>query len=188
MIDHFPPLQTERLQLRGLTPNDLEFIFQHFSDPDISRYLHDEEPITTRQEAQAIIDFYIQPGARPYNRWLIVDKSRNLPIGTCGYHNWHQKHFRAEIGYDLGKAYWKHGFMTEAIVAVLECGFKQMELNRIEAAVHPGNHASIRLLQRLNFREEGHLRDYYFHGERFYDSLIFSLLSNESQSKRDRAG
>ena len=187
MIDHFPSLQTERLRLRGLTPDDLEFVFQHFADPDIGRYLHDEELITTRQEAQAIIDFYIEPGSMPYNRWLIIDKSDNLPIGTCGYHNWHKKHFRAEIGYDLGKAFWKQGFMREALVVVLEFGFEQMELNRIEALVHPGNHASIRLLQRLNFREEGHMRDYYSRGGRFYDSLIFSLLSKESLPTRDRA-
>ena len=119
MIDHFPSLQTERLRLRGLTPDDLEFVFQHFADPDIGRYLHDEELITTRQEAQAIIDFYIEPGPMPYNRWLIIDKSDNIPMGTCGYHNWHKKHFRAEIGYDLGKAFWKQGFMREALVVVL---------------------------------------------------------------------
>jgi ribosomal-protein-alanine N-acetyltransferase len=165
----------------------LEFVFQHFTDPDIGRYLHDEELITTRRGAKAIIDFYIEPGARLYNRWLIIDKSGNLPIGTCGYHNWQKKHFRAEIGYDLGKASWRQGFMTEALVAVLKFGFEQMELNRIEAFVHPGNHASIRLLQRLNFREEGHLRDYYFQSGQFHDTLIFSLIGKESLSTRDRA-
>ena len=178
-MDRFPLLQTERLLLRALTSADLEFIYRHFTDPDITYYLHDEEPIKSRQEAQAIVDFYTQSGAKPYNRWVIVGKSDNRPIGTCGYHKWRKSHFCAEIGYDLGKAYWKQGFMTEALKEVLEFGFGRMGLNRIEALVHPDNLASIRLLERLAFQSEGTMRDYYFQRGMFHDSLIFSLLRKE---------
>lgn len=179
VMDQFPHLQTERLLLRALTPADVEFVYQHFADPDIAHYLHDEEPIKTRQEAQAIVDFYTRPGAKPYNRWVIVSKSDDKPIGTCGYHKWRKRHFCAEIGYDLGKAYWHQGFMTEALMEVLQFGFGKMELNRIEALVHPHNLASIRLLEKLRFQNEGVMRDYYFQGGMFHDSLRFSLLRKE---------
>lgn len=178
-MDHFPHLQTERLLLRALTPADLEFVYQHFTDPDVTRYLHDEEPIRTRQEAQEIVEFYTKPGFKPYNRWMILRKSDDKPIGTCGYHNWQKRHFRAEIGYDLDKALWNQGFMTEALVEVIEFGFRTMKLNRIEALVHPHNRASIRLLEKLHFQKEGFMRDYYFQGGIFHDSLIFSLLRKE---------
>lgn len=178
-MDHFPHLQTERLLLRALTPADLEFVYQHFTDPDVTRYLHDEEPIRTRQEAQEIVEFYTKPGFKPHNRWMILRKSDDRPIGTCGYHNWQKRHFRAEIGYDLDKALWNQGFMTEALVEVIEFGFRTMKLNRIEALVHPHNRASIRLLEKLHFQKEGFMRDYYFQGGIFHDSLIFSLLRKE---------
>ncbi len=66
--------------------------------------------------------------------------------------------------------------MTEAFEAVLEFGFGKMELNRIEALVHPNNLASIRLLEKFAFQNEGIMRDYYFRGGMFHDSLRFSLL------------
>lgn len=178
-MDQFPQLDTERLILRPLAPADVEFVYHHFSDPDTTRYLHDEEPIKTRQQARAIVDFYTEPGVHPYNRWVIVSKSDNMPIGTCGYHNWRKRHFCAEIGYDLAKAYWNQGFMTEALAEAIDFGFGSMKLNRIEALVHPHNLASIRLLEKLGFQNEGILRDYYFQGEMFHDSLRFSLLRRE---------
>lgn len=179
-MDQFPHLETERLILRSLTPADIEFIYKHFSDPDTTRYLHDEEPVKTRKQAQAIVDFYTEADVQTYNRWVIVSKSDDRPIGTCGYHKWRKRHFSAEIGYDLVKAYWNQGLMTEALTKALEFGFGKMELNRIEALVHPDNLASIRLLEKLRFQNEGILRDYYFQGGMFRDSLMYSLLRRES--------
>lgn len=179
-MDEMPHLESERLMLRPLTPADLEFVYQHFSNPDITRYLHDEEPIRTREEAQAIVDFYTEPGIKPYNRWVIISKASGKPIGSCGYHNWRKRHFRAEIGFDLAKDCWNQGFMTEALSIAIEFGFVQMELNRIEALAHPQNLASIRLLEKLRFQNEGIHRDYYYQGGMFHDCLRYSLLRRKS--------
>jgi ribosomal-protein-alanine N-acetyltransferase len=179
----FPSLETSRLLLRPLNADDLDFVFQHFSNPVISRYLLDEEPITTREQAQAIIDFYLAPGPRPYNRWLIVRKLDQLPIGTCGFHRWQKAHQRAEIGYDLAQSAWKQGVMTEALNTVLQFGLEHMQLNRIEALVYPDNNASIRLLERLGFRKEGMLRQYFRQGGVYYDHWLMALLRSEWVSK-----
>jgi len=175
----FPALETSRLLLRPLNADDLDFVFQHFSDPVVCRYLLDEEPITTPEQAQAIIDFYLAPGTKPYNRWLIVRKLDQLPIGTCGFHRWQKAHQRAEIGYDLAYSAWKQGIMTEALNTVIQFGFDQMQLNRIEALVYPDNHASARLLERLNFRKEGVLRQYFRQGGVYYDHWLMALLKSE---------
>ena len=70
--------------------------------------------------------------------------------------------------------------MTEALMEALEFGFGTMALNRIEALVHPHNLASIRLLEKLRFQNEGLMRDYYYQGGMFHDSLRLSLLRKES--------
>jgi ribosomal-protein-alanine N-acetyltransferase len=178
-MDDFPPLETERLLLRTLTADDLAFVFHHFSDADIYRYLVDEEPVSTLAQTQSIIDFYTDPTGKSYNRWVLELKSEERPIGTCGYHLWHKSHYRAEIGYDLEKASWHQGLMTEALEAVIVFGFEKMSLNRIGAMVHPENKASIRLLARLDFQKEGLLRDYYYQSGRFYDHWLLSLLKKE---------
>lgn len=180
--NEFPSLETERFRLRPLSPLDLEFMFRHFSDPEVNRYLLDEEPVTTREQAQAIIDFYSLPGRKSYNRWVIVRKTDARPIGTCGYHQWLSTQRRAEIGYDLEKASWRQGIMTEALQAMLRYGFEEMGLNRVEALVYFENHASVRLLERLGFRKEGLLRQYFRRGDTFYDHWLLSLLKVEWMS------
>lgn len=179
--NELPSLETERLLLRPLGMGDLEFVFRHFSDPDVNRYLLDEEPLTTREQAQAIIDFYSLPGRKSYNRWVLVRKMDAHPVGTCGYHQWQTTHHRAEIGYDLEKASWKQGIMTEALRVILSYGFEQMELNRVEALVYVENDASIRLLERLGFQKEGVLRQYFRRGNIYYDHWLLSLLKADWQ-------
>jgi len=177
--DDFGALETARLLLRPLAAGDLDFVFQHFSDPEVGRYLVDEEPLTTREEAQAIVDFYGSPGPKTYNRWVIVRKADLQAIGTCGFHRWNKQHHRAEIGYDLAPSAWRQGFMTEALTAVLEHGFAQLQLNRIEALVHPKNEASVRLLERLGFQKEGLLRQYFRQGDMYYDHWLLALVRIE---------
>jgi ribosomal-protein-alanine N-acetyltransferase len=176
MSFNFPPLSTERLSLRALTQDDLDFVFRHFSDPEVNRYLFDEPPTTRIEQAQEIIDFYTQAESPSYNRRLLVRKSDGQTLGTCGYHKWQRAHQRAEIGFDLDPMVWKQGYMTEALTAALEFGFAKMALNRVSALVYPGNRASVRLLEKLNFQKDGALRSYYRKRDVFFDHWIYSLL------------
>ncbi len=176
MSFEFPPLQTERLLLRGITGKDLNFFFRHFSNPEVNRYLMDEDPIPNREKAKEIIAFYTKAESHTYNRWVIFHKADARPIGTCGYHKWDNRHQRAEIGYDLDPASWRKGIMTEALTGVLEFGFNQMWLQHVEALVYPANLASIRILEKLQFQKEGALRSYFRQGGVRYDHWLYSLI------------
>ena len=180
-MNEWPVLETERLELRLMEADDLAFVFQHFSSIEINRYLLDEEPVQTMEQAQEIIDFYIPPEGRLHNRWILTLKEDGTPIGTCGFHKWDQRNHHAEIGYDLGTAHWGKGYMTETLQAALLYGFEKMELNRIEAIVYPENTASLRLLERLGFQKEGLLRQFFRHGKQYYDHWLLSLLKEERQ-------
>ena len=176
---YFPALQTDRLILRQLTMEDVDFVFQHFSDPRVTQYLMDEPPVADYAQARAIIDFYLEPEGKTHNRWGIVRRADNRLIGTCGYHKWAKAHFRAEIGYDLYPDCWGQGYMTEALRAAISNGFERMGLNRIDALVYVDNARSIRLLHRLGFKQEGLLRDYFRLDGIYYDHRLFALLRRE---------
>lgn len=178
-IYNFPPLETERLLLLPLTAEYTDFIFQHFSNAAVSQYLLDESPVTDYAQAEEIVQFYVDATGKPYNRWVMVQKADHQPIGTCGYHKWDKRNVRAEIGYDLNPDFWGQAYMTEALSAVITMGFEQMGLNRIEALVYVENKRSIRLLQRLGFKQEGVLRDYYYADAKFYDHGLFSLIRKD---------
>ena len=70
--------------------------------------------------------------------------------------------------------------MTEALAAIIEFGFREVGLNRVQAVLMPGNVASVKLLEKLGFRREGVLRQYENWGEKGYvDLLMFALLRHE---------
>ena len=180
MLSQFPELETENLLLRQVDQSDAKDIYQHFSDENILKY-HDLEAFTNIEQARKIIaSFYERFHGNQMVRWGIAKKEDNIIIGTCGYHNWLQKSFQAEIGYELSQAYWRKGIMTEALTAIIKFGFEKMELNRIAATVMLGNTASMKLLEKLGFIEEGILREYGFWKGEFHDLKMFALLKKEA--------
>jgi ribosomal-protein-alanine N-acetyltransferase len=110
-------------------------------------------------------------------RWGITRKSDNRLVGTCGY-VW-LRTYRGEISYELASPYWRQGIMAEALDGIVDFGFAEMGLNRIEAPVMVENVASAQLLRKLGFLEEGVLRQYDFFKGRFHDMRLFALLKEE---------
>ena len=117
-------------------------------------------------------------------KWDLIDKETRNVIGNCGFHNWLPEHERAEIGYFLREDCRGKGFMLEALNTILEFGFHQMKLNRIEAFISPDNHPSIYLVERLGFIREGQLRAHYKFGGRIHDSVVYSLLKTDAKASR----
>ena len=180
MLSQFPELETENLILREINQSDVKAIFKHFSDKEILKY-HDLEAFINIEQAKNLIaSFNEKFDKNQIIRWGIARREDNIIIGTCGYHNWVQNRFCAEIGYELSQAYWRKGIMSEALTAMIQFGFEKMELNRIEATVMLENTASMKLLEKLGFIQEGILREYGFWKGEFHDLKMFSLLRKEA--------
>lgn len=101
-------------------------------------------------------------------------------MGSCGYHNWAHRNFKAEIGYELSPLYWRQGVMTEVLTAIIAYGFEHMKLHRIEAFYDPANIASKKSLLKAGFKYEGLLRESFFEKGRFVDAEICSLLASDT--------
>jgi len=176
---HFPCLTTNRLFLRQIQPKDTEALFETFSDEETMRF-HGHEPHRSLAETRASIEQtlirYIQ---REAIRWGITLKGEDQVIGSCGFHHF-GAHFRhAETGYELNRAFWGKGIMTEATSAILTYGFAELELHRVEAIIDIANERSRGLLLKLGFTYEGNLRQRYFFQDRFEDEHYFGLLKDE---------
>jgi ribosomal-protein-alanine N-acetyltransferase len=147
--------------------DDAEFYLELFSDPDIVE-LTAFDPLKGIEGAtRELLELCIRPFEENRGiRWGIALKGAKGLIGTVGYCQWVRVGgYRAGIGYDLLATYRRRGIMTEAMRAVPRYGFKEMDLHRIEAFVLPRNVASIRLLQKMGFHQDGILRERtHFHG------------------------
>jgi len=107
----------------------------------------------------------------------IIGPVRDELIGYVGFWKWVREHFRAEVGFALLPAYWGKGIMYEALDAIIKFGFEKMNLHRIEADVNPDNIPSIKLLEKLNFKQEAYYKENIFLNGKFCDSAIYSLLN-----------
>jgi ribosomal-protein-alanine N-acetyltransferase len=76
--------------------------------------------------------------------------------------------------------------MLEALKALIDFGFEEMDLNRVEATTHTENQRTQRVLTKLGFQKEGLLRDFYCRDGIYNDQVQFSLLRNEWQHKNPR--
>ncbi len=176
-------LHTERLELRAIDPEVMDFIFQNYADEEIMNFIG----LTDREELEKEKNKW-KIGLRTFNKsfhyFQLLDKSSNKIIGWCGYHTWYLDHNRAEIGYGLyEEAIKKKGLMTEALIPVLEYGWKEMKLHRVEAFVSPNNVPSLKLMEKLGFEREGYLKEHYLKSGIYEDSLVFSLLKKNSVPK-----
>ncbi|WP_102274144.1 GNAT family N-acetyltransferase [Cytobacillus massiliigabonensis] len=174
----FPLLETDRLLLREIYLYDAPNMFSYFSKDEVTKY-YDLESFTSEKEAEDLIRRFQQRySERKQIRWAITlrDNSDQL-IGTCGFHAIEEEHYKAEIGYELHPDFWGQGIMTEVIEAVIQYGFKSMQLNRIEAFYDPRNGSSGRVLEKNGFEFEGILKKRYFEKGKFVDAAVSAILN-----------
>lgn len=176
----FPRIETKNLLLRRIYPHDASALFEILSDEAVSEFFDDDAFVDISQARDQIEDWETGYQNQRCLRWGITRKGENQLIGTCGYYGFHSWNKRASIGYELARTVWRQGLMTEALGGIIDFGFGSLELNRIEAVIMPGNMASINLLEKLGFENEGLLREYERWGSKgFVDLCIFALLRKE---------
>ena len=164
-------VETERLELRPLTMNDLDALALIYRDSEVRKYFP-EGTLTyeqTREELEWIIDvYYAQHG---FGLWATTHKQTNEFIGRCGLLPWTiDGRSEVEVAYLLAKAYWGRGLGTEAARAILAYGFKQLHLSRLICLIDPANEASINVAVKIGMRLE---REAQIDGE---PTLVYSVV------------
>lgn len=142
-------LQTERLLLRKITREDVPAIYEGWAnDPEVAKYVtwNAHESIS---DTHKIMDFWLEEYKKAdcyrYGIERLSDGALMGMIDVVGYH-----HGNPVIGYCSGKEYWNHGFMTEALNALIQELFSDgYDTIRIEAA--KDNIGSNRVIQKAGF-------------------------------------
>ncbi len=175
MLDIFPILHTDRLDLVEIKQQHLGDIFKLFGDNRVTQF-YNIVTLSNESEAQRFIDWFQNRFVEKLGiRWGISLKGSDSIIGTIGFNNFTKRH-RANIGYDLQTNFWNRGIITEALKTVINFGFNELDINRIEAEVMQGNYASEKLLIKVGFKNEGILREWMYWNDKHYDMIMYSLL------------
>ena len=181
-LSRFPEIETKRLILRRFGIADALGYLELRSNEEAMRYM-DRPYFDTKEEAkEAIKKMHQEFRNKEGIWWALADKRNNKFMGYVGFKDINQKDKSAEIGYVLHPDYWASGWMTEAVDAVLDFVFNELNLHRVAGNINPSNEASRGILLKFGFQREAYFReDYYFAGK-FLDSEIYGLLASEFES------
>jgi RimJ/RimL family protein N-acetyltransferase len=158
-------LETERLVLRRLSPDDLDDLAPYFADPEVMRYMGGKAD--TREETEARIARFMHIfDLDGIGQFAVERKEDSRVLGRCGILIWETdpwtplakaeatKPTETEIGYALGRPHWGRGYATEAATAVRDYALTELGEERLIALIMHGNVASQRVAEKLGMQYE----------------------------------
>jgi RimJ/RimL family protein N-acetyltransferase len=182
-------LQTSRLRLDSLQPEDAEALFDYRSDPQVARFqgwrprsLAEATAFIERQAGASIDtpDSWIQRAIRLRDGGeLIGDVGIHLPPDAAG---------SIEFGITVAPAFQSKGFASETLESLFGLIFGALGRHRVVASVDPRNMASMAMLRAVGMRQEAHhLESLWLQGE-WVDDVVFALLTREWQDRSANTG
>lgn len=182
-----PEIETKRLLLRQITLSDSDSrdCLEYINDYDVYRFwgLYDEkrEP-DKKPKKQVQPDYHYYEIMEDYKSgreltWLMELKENHKVIGEIVLYDF-LLDLQADLGYRLNKNYWGKGYASEAGQAVVKFAFETLKLERLQIRCFKENQASVRIAQKLGFRQEGLIRNGVIINV-MTDYYIFGLLKNE---------
>lgn len=144
-------IETERLKMRQLTPDDLPWLIEMRSDPDVYKYLGGWEmqnAEAVKKRFQFYLDCYEKLGL---GQCVMALKSTGELIGCSGLQPLEDTG-EIEVGYNLSKKYWRQGCGEECARGWLRYGFEILRLERIVAVAAPENTGSWRIMEKCGMK------------------------------------
>lgn len=148
-------LETNRLILRHLLPEDLDALFTLYSDPEVREYF--PEGTLTYEETKEELEWFLNghPEHPELGLWATIHKETGQFIGRCGLLPWTiEERDEVEIAYMIAKEYQGQGLATEAAQAILHYGFEKLNLSRLICLMDPKNIASQKVAQKIGMTLE----------------------------------
>ncbi|WP_336688935.1 MULTISPECIES: GNAT family N-acetyltransferase [unclassified Chryseobacterium] len=172
-------LETERLLIRDTTLDDKQAVFNYRSDAEANKFqswipetLEDVEQFIERNNKE-----FNQPES--WYQVLITEKDTKVVIGDIGIHFFGAENLQVELGITLNKDFQGRGYASEALKGVINFLFSDLKKHRIMASVDPENIDSLKLMERIGFRKEGHFVKSLFWKNNWTDDVIYALLREE---------
>ncbi|MFD3158009.1 GNAT family N-acetyltransferase [Haloimpatiens sp. FM7330] len=173
-------IETKRIVLRKLVIEDAENIFKNWASLEETMKYLPWEPSKSIEQVKVRLQNWINLYSNnTFFQWGIELKSSKELIGIINLHEVDVNNQSAETSYILAKKYWNKGFMTEALQAVLNFGFEDIGLNRINAEYYDGNISSEKVMLKNNLQYEGVAKEKYLKKGKFYNAIQYALTKKE---------
>jgi ribosomal-protein-alanine N-acetyltransferase len=173
-----PPIQTPRLILRPVGEADLPDLLTVNRDAEVNRFLPYAAWISLEDARAWLARMRGLEEAGGARQCVIELREGGTVVGALLVFRHEEPSARAEIGYVLGRAWWRKGIAAEALQHFCRHLFTTAGIRRLEAEVSPDNAASNALLLRIGFQLEGRLRQRWIHKGAASDSNFYGALAS----------
>jgi ribosomal-protein-alanine N-acetyltransferase len=175
-------IDTPRLRLRPIAEDDVDALWPHATDPQLSRYMS-WSPHADKSETLAFVRSSIETCARGTDlQWAI--EHEGIVAGCIGLNaivrelrTWRVD--RAELGYWIAAPLWGKGLMTEAATAATRWAFHTLRLHKVMVACLEENVGSRRVIEKVGFRLVGRFEDDVWRAGRWFSHLRYELVASE---------
>lgn len=177
-------LETDRLILRQFVITDAEDMYRNWAnDDEVTKFLtwptHSNTEVSTR-----VTESWMKEYEKPdYYQWAIELKSVHEVIGSISAVHVNESINSVEIGYCIGRRFWRQGITSEALKALVKFFFEEVKVNRIEAKHDPNNPNSGRVMMKCGLTYEGTLRDGSNNNTGICDVSIYGILAKDYFNK-----
>lgn len=162
--------------IRPWSVRDVKSLARHANNPHIAENLRDYFPQPYTEEDAAFFIRYAKH-AHSDREWIYAIEVDGEACGCISLTFGHDVYTKCgDLGYWLGEQYWGQGIVTEAVRCICEKAFAETEIVRIQAEVLANNPASIQVLQKNHFIQEGYFCNRIYKNEKLYDSVLFSTF------------
>ena len=153
-------LETDRLILRRLEPDDLDSLYALYCDPEVIKHI----PDAPRSYAEAREELEWHMNGHPKNPdlglWATIHKETGRFIGRCGLLPWTiEQREEVEVAYLLARAYWGQGLGSEAAQGIVHYAFEKLHFARLVCMIDPGNLASMKVAEKIGMTLEKAMED-----------------------------
>jgi ribosomal-protein-alanine N-acetyltransferase len=153
-------LNTKRLRLRHLAPDDLSPLYALYRDAEMRKYYPDG--IRTLEETKEELDWFAQGDPRHpgLGLWATIERSSGEFLGRCGLLPWHiEGKDEVELAFMIKKERWREGLATEASHGIIKYAHQVLRLRRLICLVMPGNAASAGVAEKAGMSFEREFTD-----------------------------
>lgn len=174
-------IETERLILRRFRMEDAQATYNRWaSDPQVTHFLtwppHADADVT-RLVIKSWAAAYDKPD---YYQWAITVKAQDdLPVGSISVVRHDDAVRKAEVGYCIGRMWWRHGITSEALGAVIAFLFEEVGMERVEAKHDVNNPNSGRVMEKCGMIKEGIHRRADHNNQGIVDVCMYAILKDE---------
>lgn len=174
-------LETDRLILRRYVNADAAAMYKNWaSDEEVTKFLT-WPPHSNEEVSRSVIEDWINRySSERYYHWAIVLKENGEePVGDIAVLNIKENVSTAHIGYCIGRTWWHKGITSEALKAVMDFLFDEVDVRRIEAGHDPRNPNSGKVMEKCGMKYEGTLRSSSRNNQGICDACYWALLKSE---------